>query len=141
MTERAIELPFSIDSSGGISHTSSIQKILQDRVAAVILTRLGERVMRPNYGSRASNATFDNLDAAALKVKDAIALAIGEHLPYIVLNTVTAYVDSDQPEGYLNIEVFFSYKTAINNNVTTSIALRTDLLTRSGDIILEVANG
>jgi hypothetical protein len=41
MTEKAISLPFGFNESGGISFTTDIKKIFQDRVVMVVMTSLG----------------------------------------------------------------------------------------------------
>ena len=59
MTSRAISLPFSFDSSGGVSYTTDNKKMWQDRVVLVVMTLLKERVMRPTFGSSAKATVFE----------------------------------------------------------------------------------
>lgn len=134
MPQRAISLPFSFDSSGGLSYTTDEVKIMQDRIAIVVLTRLQERVMRPSFGSGVQSNVFESADTAILLSQEDIQAAFSEWLPYLTLVRADGYVDAEQK---LNIEIVFKYGNANENTVL----LKTAILNRAGDTILEVTNG
>lgn len=133
MAERAISLPFSFDSSGSISYTTDEKKIWQDRVVLVVMTRLNERVMRPTFGSEASNSLFENTSSATGLLKDTIATAFSNWLKDLILTNVSVYTDAT--DGYLVAEIFYKYNPTENEQ---SVKIKTAILSRTGDVILEV---
>jgi phage baseplate assembly protein W len=134
MTEKAISLPFSFNESGGISFTTDIKKIWQDRVVIAVMTSLGERVMQPTYGSDVKLATFENIENATVVIQQATTIAFSRWLSQLSLTDVKAVFD--ESESTLNIEVTYNYGAALDDTVT----IKTAILNRSGDILLEVPN-
>jgi phage baseplate assembly protein W len=134
MTEKAISLPFGFNESGGISFTTDIKKIFQDRVTMVVMTSLGERVMQPSFGSDAKLATFEGIENAKVTIRQAISVAFSRWLPQLALIAVEAYFD--EAESTLNIEVTYNYGAALDDTVT----IKTAILNRSGEVLLEVPN-
>ena len=134
MTEKAISLPFGFNESGGISFTTDIKKIWQDRVVVVVMTSLGERVMQPSFGSEAKVATFEGIENAKVVIQQAITVAFSRWLPQLSLTAVEAYFD--EGESTLNVEVTYNYGAALDDTVT----IKTAILNRSGEVLLEVPN-
>jgi phage baseplate assembly protein W len=134
MTEKAISLPFGFNESGGISFTTDIKKIFQDRVVMVVMTSLGERIMQPSFGSEAKLATFEGIDNAKVTIRQAITVAFSRWLTELSLTAVEAYFD--EAESTLNIEVTYNYGAALDDTVT----IKTAILNRSGEVLLEVPN-
>lgn len=130
--QSAIALPFSFDSAGLVNHSSDDKKIWQDRVAMVIMTKTGERVMRPSFGSEVPAVVFENTGDAISVITQAIELAFAEWLSSLTLADVDFSVDPI--DGYLVAEI--SYKYGPTRELET-IKLKTALLTRAGDIIVE----
>lgn len=135
MTQRAISLPFSFDSSGGVAYTTDERKIWQDRVVIVVMTGLKERVMRPGFGTNTKKTVFENTNDAISIIKQEVTSGFAEWLKPLSLTNVLGSVDSD---GTLNIEV--QYKLGVSTQ-TESVKIKTALLSRSGDTILEIPNG
>lgn len=135
MAQRAITLPFGFDASGGVSYAVDEQKIWQDRVAIVVLTKLRERVMRPTFGSSVPNVVFENLSAGFTLAKQAIESSFTTWLPQLRLVSVTGEVDESASAIY--IQITFKYR---EENETT-VRLKTAILNRAGETILEVTNG
>lgn len=133
MTERAISLPFSFDSAGSISYTTDEKKIWQDRVVLIVMTRLNERVMRPTFGSEASNSLFENTNSAINLLKDTIATAFSNWLKDLILVDVSVYTDA--ADGYLVAEIFYKYNPVENEQ---SVKIKTAILSRTGEVLLEV---
>ena len=131
----AISLPFSFNVNGGVSYTSSQQKILQDRVVLVVMTLLGERVMRPTYGTNARGVVFENTDAAITMAKQQIGVGFSKWLPYLKLLRVDSSVDSDNT---LNLVIQYNYGVSSNPETVT---IKTAILNQAGDIITEVPYG
>lgn len=135
MNERAITMPFSIDNSGGIGYTESLEKIWQDRVLLAVMTNLGDRVMRPNFGGTVGASLFENINDAIALIRQSVQITFGKWLQQLSLISVVGVVGSD---SYLTIQIFYNLK---NSSQEQSVTIKTAILSRSGDIILEVPNG
>lgn len=128
-------LPFSFDASGGVSYTIDKTKMWQDRVAIVVATKLQERVMRPSFGSTVPNTVFENLTLGFSLAKQAIESSFAAWLPQLTLVSVTG--ETDDVNNVLYIQISFKYR----NEEEATVRLRTAILNRSGETILEVTNG
>jgi phage baseplate assembly protein W len=134
MTEKAISLPFSFDSSGSVSYTTDEKKIWQDRVVLVVMTRLTERVMRPTFGSTAGDSVFESEDTAESIIQQAVAAGFSQWLKPLTLTEVTITVDP--ADGYLLATVQYRYEKETNDQ---SVQIKTAILSQSGDVVLEVS--
>lgn len=130
--QTAISLPFSFDSAGLVSHTADEKKIWQDRVAMVVMTNLGERVMRPGFGSDVPKITFENIAEAIPLIRQAIGVAFSRWLESLIL--VKVEFTTDPIDYYLIAEIFYKYAP---NQESESVKLKTAILTRAGDTIVE----
>ena len=79
-----------------------IDLVLQD-VQLLLLTRPGERVMRPRFGCGINVRLFDNLDTVANIGASDIAAAIREFEPRVSLLQVTPHID--RPNGLVIFQV------------------------------------
>jgi len=131
----AITLPFTIGPNG-VSKTTDTSKIWKDRVYGVVLTSFNERVMSPNFGTEVKTALFLNIDDAMRSIKESVQIGFSRWLSVLTLNSVVGHLDSS--EGNLNIEILYSIPGTIDEQ---SVSLKTAILSRSGDVILEVTNG
>jgi phage baseplate assembly protein W len=136
MSESSISLPFIFDSAGMVNHTSDLQKIWQDRIAMVVMTKLNERLMRPSFGSEVPAVAFENMDTAQTLARQAISTAFSRWLPALTL--IDVVFTTDPVDFYLVADIRYRYgPTSQSDNVK----LKTAILTRSGDTILEVGRG
>lgn len=135
MANLAITLPFTIGPNG-IDKTQDYSKIWKDRVYGVVLTSFNERVMSPTFGTQVKSSLFENIDDAMAAIRQSIQIGFSKWLSTLTLNSVIGSLDSD--EGNLNIEVLYSIPGTIDEQ---SVTLKTDILSRSGDVLLEVNNG
>jgi phage baseplate assembly protein W len=130
----AISLPFNFDESGALSTTSDPAKIWQDRVVIAVMTGIGERVMRPTYGSDASKTVGENLNDALTIIRQSISVAFSRWLKDLTLLEVTGSID--EYDGYLVVQIKYNYR---DQNLTQTVNIKTAVLNRSGDILLEVS--
>jgi phage baseplate assembly protein W len=133
---KAIALPFSFDSNGAVNNTQDPKKVLQDRIVLVVMTYLGERVNRPNFGSNIKAVSFENMAEATQLIKQEVAVVFSKWLPY--LNLIDATPKLDPVDNILSISITYNY--GINSNPET-VSLKTAIISRSGDVITEVSNG
>jgi phage baseplate assembly protein W len=133
---KAISLPFSFNSTGAISYSEDPQKIWQDRVVLTVMTLFGERVMRPGFGSLAKFGGFENTQDAVVLIKQAISIAFSKWLPD--LSFVDAIAVSNTTDNYLELTIRYTF--GLDPRVY-EVNVQTSVLSRSGDLLLEVPNG
>jgi phage baseplate assembly protein W len=116
VSEIALTLPFSVSEFGTISTTTSQEKIWADRVRSAVGTAVGERVMRPDYGTEIPASTFDTLESAAEILKQQVELAFSRDLR--LLKLVSTVVTLDSANSTLEAEITYSLP-----NRTTEVVL------------------
>lgn len=131
---RAISLPFRFDESGSVSYTEDPIKIWQDRVVAVVMTGLGERIMRPTFGSEVPKTTAENVNDALVLINQSVSAAFSRWLPDLTLIDVQGSVDPY--DEYLVVQITYNYRA---QNLIQTVNIKTSVLSRSGDVIREVA--
>jgi phage baseplate assembly protein W len=132
--ERAISLPFSFTSAGEVGYTTDLKKIIQDRVVLAVMTKLQERVMRPNFGSDVYDSLFENQSTAESIVSQAVSSCFASWFPYLSLRSVKASLVDESLE-------FNIYYSKGKGNEIEAVNVKTSLLTRAGDTIKEISNG
>lgn len=119
MAEKALSLPFSIDSFGKVSDTSDFKKIWADRVRSVIGTALRERVMRPDFGTDIPSSVFETTEDADVQIKAEVINAFNDQLQALTLDSTTTTFD--EFTGIMNVDITYALP---NDEVTsTSIGL------------------
>lgn len=133
MTERAISLPFSFNSAGEIAYTNDEKKIIQDRVVLAVMTRPGERVMRPSFGSAIYTTLFEDEASATDIASQSVAACFAENFPYLELIEVLPQLSTE--DGSLQLEI--RYKKG-QQSLTESLTIQTKVFSRAGEVIQEV---
>ena len=116
MAEKALSLPFSIDSYGNVSSTSDQSKIWSDRVKSVLGTTVRERVMRSGFGTLIPFSLFDTESSAMSQVKTEVNKAFITQLALLRLDKTTVTVD--EYTKVLTIEVIYALP---NNEVVSTV--------------------
>ena len=118
---KAISYPFTFDPFGVVFTTEDQTKIYQDRILTLLSTAVGERPMRPTYGTNVAKAMFENQTDAATAIDAAIRSAIEIWIPEV--NVETIKVSSFDPNGAGGVEVNVSLpdftSTSVNILSTT----------------------
>lgn len=105
-SEKAISLPFSIDTSGSIGTTAEQSKIWTDRVRSVLGTSLRERVMRPTFGTLIPFSLFNNVENAVEEIRDEVTRAFDRYLQLLTLQDTT--VEQDLYTNTLKVTVTYA---------------------------------
>lgn len=121
----AISLPFRIDGYGRVASTTDPSKIWADRVRSVLMTTIGERVMRPFFGSTVTEEVYDILDEVPELVFAAVSQAFSEYLPRLTFNDVQV-VQEDEEDGYLFLEISYTLPDLVQDPVTQNVSIRID---------------
>lgn len=103
----AISLPMRVDDYGRIVMTSAMEKIWADRVRTVVSTTVGERVMRPDYGSRIPQGLFQEIPEMPDLIEDAVRVAFTRFLPALRLDAVVLR-EEDEANGEVTMEIVYS---------------------------------
>jgi phage baseplate assembly protein W len=116
MAQKAIALPFSIDSYGKVNSTQSQSKIWSDRVKSVLGTSLRERVMRPNFGTLIPYTLFNSETEATAQIQSEVEKAFAQQLDLLTLQQTN--VTSDIYTNTLTVEVIYGLP---NDEVTSTL--------------------
>jgi phage baseplate assembly protein W len=75
----------------------------------LLLTKKGERIMQPNFGSGLQELLFDfNDDTLAEKIEDTVTLALENWLPYISVDQIDIEAsDFDKDRNLVNVSIKF----------------------------------
>lgn len=121
----AISLPFRIDGYGRVAVTSDPSKIWADRVRSVLMTSVGERLMRPFFGSTIADEVYDVLDEVPELVFATVSQAFSDYLPRLTFNDV-AVVQEDDEDGTLSLEISYTLPDLVQDPVTQTVSIRID---------------
>ena len=116
INERAISLPFSIDSYGGVATTTDQSKIWADKVRSVLGTMLRERVMRPDFGTVIPYSLFNGETSAVDEIRGEVSKAFGAQLPLLTLDKTN--ITFDDYTSIMSVEVIYALP---NNEVVSTV--------------------
>lgn len=98
---RGWAFPPTVDAQGGLALTSDVSEIDQ-AIGIILKTSLGQRVMRPSFGSRLQELVFaPNNNETAARAQRFVEQALGRWEPRIRLVVVEAKPDPDSASRLL----------------------------------------
>jgi uncharacterized protein len=103
---RAISLPFRIDGYGRVASTTDLDRINQIRVRSALLTPIGERLMRPTFGTTIAATLFDTYDEAIDDIETATVNAFAQELPGLAFEALEVLTE-DPESGTVEIEITY----------------------------------
>lgn len=115
--EVALSLPMSLDSGGNLLVSKTEDRIWSDRVKIALGTRLGERVMRPEYGSKIGNNLFSTVSSMEETIDREVQRIFNELFPLLELNTISSNFDT--LTNRLTVSVLYTLPNKME--VTTSV--------------------
>jgi phage baseplate assembly protein W len=118
----AISLPFRFDSYGRVAVTQDPRKVWADRVRSVLTTYVGERVMRPEWGSDLPANIFAAIEDEPSLVAVDVEAAFTEYLPFAELEDVVL-VEEDEENGEVTLEVIYRIPRISPDPLSTSISI------------------
>ena len=117
--EVALRLPMTYDSSGSLLVTTTESTMWADRLKIAIGTRIGERVMRPGYGTRVGQSVFNTTSSLEDTVRRDIFKLFSEYFPLLTLGDIkTNFVETT---GQVFIEV--TYQLPNKKESTTKVGV------------------
>jgi phage baseplate assembly protein W len=115
-----VTLPLRRGKTGYFAQSLSALEQTKSNLINLLLTRKGERVFQPDFGSDLHNLVFapmdDNFDE---NIRRAIQRAVRKWLPF--LNIVDVVIDRNEDTNRTNIQAEFSLN--INEDITETIVL------------------
>lgn len=104
--------PILPDESGGLGYVAGDPNVEQS-LQILLLTELGQRVMRPGFGNRAPKLVFSPGSVAYLRlIETSVREAVRDYEPRVVLEAVTAEADA---EDATRITVSIAYRVRSTN--------------------------
>jgi len=120
VSESTITLPFKINEFGKVATNNSQEKIWADRVRSAIGTAIGERVMRPGYGTSISDIVLGDAERGAELLKDQVQLAFTRDLSLLELSSTE--VSFSEAQSSLTVEIIYSLPNQQVQTVTMGFA-------------------
>jgi phage baseplate assembly protein W len=125
---KAISYPFTLDPFGKTTSTTDQRKIYQDRVLTLLSTAVGERPMRPTYGTNMAVAMFENQGNVEEAINQAIRSAVSNWIPE--LNVEKINVKNFLDTGAVTVEVNVTLPDFTEDSITVvSTTLNPDATT------------
>jgi phage baseplate assembly protein W len=119
-----------VPGTGGATMTTTDYRVIwKDRVYIAVLTNIGERVMRPTYGTRVLDSVFQTAETAKALVAESIATAFSVNLKPLSLIKVNPSYNENSGELSVNIE----YR--LPEGIIDSLTVFTDTFNRYGELI------
>ena len=108
------KFPPTFDKENGNVEMVSDEQDIKESLHLLLSTRIGERVMLPEYGCNMNFLAFNTLDLTTVNfVRKLIKEAITKFEPRIDLNRVEINTD-DSIDGVLRIEIDFTIRTQLS---------------------------
>jgi phage baseplate assembly protein W len=104
-----ISLPIQIGNTA-FNQTFTTNEQIKSNVKNLLLTKKGERVMQPEFGSGLQELLFDfNDDTLATKIEDTITNALEQWLPYVTVQQIDVEnTNNNKDNNLVNVSVKFS---------------------------------
>lgn len=104
--------PLQVNVQGGIQLSTATPN-LEESIVIILRTDLGERVYRPNFGSRLSELVFEPMNVQTLMlIRLYVEQALEMWEPRIILKEVLA--DPDPIRGRVDIEIVYQPKNSLD---------------------------
>lgn len=117
---KAISFPFTLDPFGVVNVTENQTKIFQDRVLTLLSTAVGERPMRPTYGTDVARAMFENQSDAKKAIDQAIRTAISTWIPEVDVDSVKVNTFDDSGKVGVEVNIILPDFTSTTVNVLST---------------------
>lgn len=112
---RGLSFPIKVDKSTGKIKMVFAQDDIKESIRIILGTKKGERVMRPEFGSKLNDFLFETIDETTLfLIEDEVKSAITNWEPRVEDVSVKASL-KDHNEGRVDINI--EYKVRMTNNL------------------------
>ncbi len=107
---RGLAFPLRIDPNGGIALAGG-ERDIEQAIRIILETRPGERVMRPEFGCRASELLFEPRDVTTRTIMTRyVQEALMRWEPRINVENIDVAFGDDDTEGAIFVEITYTIK-------------------------------
>lgn len=111
--------PQKLNAKGFIEFTGDIRALVRQSIYQILGTRIGERIMLPDFGSRLPELLFEPIDEVTISLARVYTIeAIEKWEPRVSLNEVSVTINPDS--GW--VEVYADY-VITNRGIVDSVAV------------------
>ncbi|WXR60687.1 GPW/gp25 family protein [Peptostreptococcaceae bacterium AGR-M142] len=112
---RGLSFPIRVDKSTGKIKMVFAEDDIKESIRIILGTKKGERVMRPDFGSRLNEFIFESVDATTLfLIEEEVKSAITNWEPRVEDVSVKASLE-DHSDGRVDIKI--EYRVRMTNNL------------------------
>ena len=125
---KSMSFPFPLDPFGKVTCSTDQRKIYQDKVLTLLSTAVGERPMRPTYGTNIATAMFENQGKIEEAINQAIRTAISNWIPELSVEKIN--IKGFLDDGAVSVEVNVTLPDFVEASITVvSTTLNPDATT------------
>jgi len=119
-TALGITLPIQIGNTA-FNQSFTTYEQAKSNIKNLLLTKKGERVMQPNFGSGLQELLFDfNDDLLSAKIEETITTALENWLPYIVVQQINVNQSNDNKDrNTVGITISFNVRNSPELNTVS----------------------
>lgn len=111
--ERGVNYPFTISKDNGEVLCSGEMENIRQSVFLILMTEPGERIMRPDFGTRLHQYVFENMDVTTRdRIRREVINSLTRWENRIYNITVEAYADRKQ-DGRLCVDVGYTLQGSL----------------------------
>ena len=118
---KAFSYPFTLDPFGVAEVSEDQTKIYQDRVLTLLSTAIGERPMRPTYGTDIVRAMFENQSNAKKAIDAAIRKAIATWIPDITIENINITALNEDGTVGVSLNIILPDFTTTSVNILSTV--------------------
>jgi hypothetical protein len=120
-----ISTPFTIDRGGKVTIYNTVFDSVRQAILNILMTRKGERVMRPDFGTDALSLVFEGKDDSNISLLRMMVFdAIQRWEPRAIVNKISGKYIEDSEGLALVIEIYYTVRLYENVTDLVSVTLR-----------------
>jgi phage baseplate assembly protein W len=118
---KAISIPFRFDGFGNVATSTDPQRVWAGRVKSVMGTAVGQRVMRPDFGSALPSNLFSVSTSTSGYIESSVRGAAAAWLPDI--DIVRVLVDRNEEDFDVSVEVEYRIPASVLEDGTQTVRI------------------
>jgi phage baseplate assembly protein W len=114
-----VTLPFQRGNNGYFAQSFQTIDQIKSNIRNLLLTRRGERIMHPTFGTSLYEALFEqNTDDLEIKVQTSIEESIAEWMPFVSIEEILVDQSNSDRDRY-NFDISLSFRVSGQQNLET----------------------
>ena len=129
-----LSIPFSVDPGGGIAVETDLDVQIDQRVAALVHTDAGSRLMMPAVGTDLNSLMFDPLNPILItQIGQDISDTLASYEPGVVVTQATPYVDPVNPTQ-VDVTLQYTRREDTASDISLSTGSNTVFILPGGNV-------